>query len=990
MFRPTWLRPRRPHTIRRPSARASRFVRLQLEGLEERITPTGPVTILAANASQLQAAVTTADSNPTQQYIIQLTGPSPYNLTAELDLTKTAGVTITGSSTVLNAAEGNRVFQVASGANLTLQNLTVEGGHVTTQGGGILDLGGNVSLTQVVVQSNKVLANAGLNAQGGGIFASGGTLTIKNSTIQGNSASGGDGANGSNGTIDSPNGGKGGNGGLGQGGGVYSTNSTLTIVSSILTNNTADGGRGGDGGLPSSKHNGANGGSGGNGGSGQGGGLYASGSSLQLKIINTAVSNNTADGGNGGNGKNGTPPNSKTAGFKSGNGGQGGNGGSGGTAGGGGIYLLSDSSASLTNCSLTINQANGGAGGHDGGGGAGGSVKGTGGAGGNGGSGGSAQGGGLFVTGEVSLINNTVAQNSVFAAIARGGGGGGAGATAGGQGGIGGSGGSAQGGGVYDGFFGQNTYLNDTIVHNSATGSNGGQGGAGGAPNGKPGEAGFAATASGGGFYVFRDESFTPPPTFTNNLMEGNTATTSGPDYFGPVNSAASHNFVSDTSDATTFSNTSTTPNILNSNIVQLGSLTTAPNGTSFYPLLAFVQSINSGTNSVLPTIASAEGVPQNQATDQIGNLRIVDPSDTIDIGATEFQGLSTTTTASNASTIYSRSAQNMTLTATVTSSAGTVNEGRVTFTVMQGTTVIGTATPGVVTSTGQAAISYSLPAGTVVGSYTIVASYHDDAGNFADSTDKTHKLTVKPVPSSASVPNVSVPYTIFDPQPRSNTTTLTANLTDSKGIPVDEGQVQFVVTNSSGAQVGVKVIADVHSGQANAPFIVPPQSARGNYTITAFYSDPSNANHPNPIFANSSGTGTLTVVASQTTVTINNVSVLYTLFGEQDTITAYVLGNPQTVGQGFLVNGGFVTLSDSGQTVTVPVVNSVATATFNIPLFAEISLLRSITAIYSPGDNNYIASSSSYTINRIQIIMEFLLQMMILEMFMNMNSSNS
>jgi hypothetical protein len=113
-------------------------------------------------------------------------------------------------------------------------------------------------------------------------------------------------------------------------------------------------------------------------------------------------------------------------------------------------------------------------------------------------------------------------------------------------------------------------------------------------------------------------------------------------------------------------------------------------------------------------------------------------------------------------------------------------------------------------------------------------------------------------------------------------------------------------------------------------------------------------------------------------------VSVVYTPFGEQETITVFVLGNPQTVGAGFLVNEGFVTISDSGQTMTVPVVNSVATAIFNIPLFAEIPFTHSITASYSPSDNNYIASSSTYTINEAQIIMNYLIQLMILEIIMN------
>ncbi len=51
-----------------------------------------------------------------------------------------------------------------------------------------------------------------------------------------------------------------------------------------------------------------------------------------------------------------------------------------------------------------------------------------------------------------------------------------------------------------------------------------------------------------------------------------------------------------------------------------------------------------------------------------------------------------------------------MSLTATVTSPAGTVGEGYVTFTVLNGTTVIGKATMGNVAG-GKASVNYKIPA---------------------------------------------------------------------------------------------------------------------------------------------------------------------------------------------------------------------------------------------------------------------------------------
>src|SRR5262249_12851234 len=51
-----------------------------------------------------------------------------------------------------------------------------------------------------------------------------------------------------------------------------------------------------------------------------------------------------------------------------------------------------------------------------------------------------------------------------------------------------------------------------------------------------------------------------------------------------------------------------------------------------------------------------------------------------------------TVTTPASATATFSTSSQNVSLSATVTSSAGTVNEGSVTFTVLSGRTVIGNA----------------------------------------------------------------------------------------------------------------------------------------------------------------------------------------------------------------------------------------------------------------------------------------------------------
>ena len=106
----------------------------------------------------------------------------------------------------------------------------------------------------------------------------------------------------------------------------------------------------------------------------------------------------------------------------------------------------------------------------------------------------------------------------------------------------------------------------------------------------------------------------------------------------------------------------------------------------------------------------------------------------------------STTTAAKSATTTFSASNQTISLSATVTSSAGIVNEGTETFTVLSGTTPVGTpATAGV--SEGAVTASYTLPGGTAVGTYTIKAAYNGTV-DYGTSTDTSQSLTINAHPT--------------------------------------------------------------------------------------------------------------------------------------------------------------------------------------------------------------------------------------------------
>jgi hypothetical protein len=94
-----------------------------------------------------------------------------------------------------------RVFDVASGGSLALENVTLQNGRVTspfpgaTQEGGAIFNQGSLVLSELMIQNNSAQGWRGTAqpAAGGGIWSDG-TLTVENSTVfQGNSAFGGSG-----------------------------------------------------------------------------------------------------------------------------------------------------------------------------------------------------------------------------------------------------------------------------------------------------------------------------------------------------------------------------------------------------------------------------------------------------------------------------------------------------------------------------------------------------------------------------------------------------------------------------------------------------------------------------------------------------------------------------------------------------------------------------------------------------------------------------
>src|SRR5262245_52697940 len=97
-------------------------------------------------------------------------------------------------TTIVQAADtqgmaSDRVFTIASGVSVNLQNLTIQYGRMTGNGSGLYNAG-TLTLTHCIVHGNKAIGAFAGN--GGGLYNAG-TLTLTHSTVHGNKAAFGSG-----------------------------------------------------------------------------------------------------------------------------------------------------------------------------------------------------------------------------------------------------------------------------------------------------------------------------------------------------------------------------------------------------------------------------------------------------------------------------------------------------------------------------------------------------------------------------------------------------------------------------------------------------------------------------------------------------------------------------------------------------------------------------------------------------------------------------
>jgi MBG domain (YGX type)/Bacterial Ig-like domain (group 3) len=250
----------------------------------------------------------------------------------------------------------------------------------------------------------------------------------------------------------------------------------------------------------------------------------------------------------------------------------------------------------------------------------------------------------------------------------------------------------------------------------------------------------------------------------------------------------------------------------------------------------------------------------------------------------------STLTAAAPASSTYSEQATNVTLSATVSATPSTVYAGTVTFQVRNGanTADVGVAVTDSTIVAGAASVTYSLPAGTAVGGYLVVATYNPSS-NFTGSTDSAALA----IGARSTVTAADNSTAIYGDSP----VTLTATVSATPST-VYAGTVTFQVKNGA-TNVGSAVTSGtVSAGAASVIYSLPGGTAAGSYTIVATYNPSSN-------FTGSTNSATLTIGKAELTVTADAqtrqysdanppLTVSYTGFKSPDTLASSdVTGGP-------------------------------------------------------------------------------------------------
>jgi hypothetical protein len=223
----SWLRNGKRSALAAPrrlqiSTRQRAGFRPRFESLEDRkfLSASGLPYPTAATVSQLTADINYADTTG-GAFTVNLQPSTTFALTTSglpvVGGAKPVDLTILGNGDTIDGLERGYqstggVFNVAAGASLTLDHVTLQGGFAKYDGGAIYNNGGTVAINNSILRNNSAAGSDGAGGGGGAIDNERGTVTVSNSTLSNNS-------------------------GL-YGGDIYNLG-TVAISNSVLSNNTA-------------------------------------------------------------------------------------------------------------------------------------------------------------------------------------------------------------------------------------------------------------------------------------------------------------------------------------------------------------------------------------------------------------------------------------------------------------------------------------------------------------------------------------------------------------------------------------------------------------------------------------------------------------------------------------------------------------------------------------------------------------------------------
>ena len=163
-----------PETVRRRLKLRPRMMELEGRTLLSAFTVNSAAD--DGSAGTLRWAISQANANGKADTIVfanLFDSPQTINLTGkQLTLSDPARITINGPGENLLTINGNnasRVFRITAGSSASLSGLTITGGSVNGNGGGVANTGGTLVLKHVVLSGNSA-------RRGGGLFNDGTTI----------------------------------------------------------------------------------------------------------------------------------------------------------------------------------------------------------------------------------------------------------------------------------------------------------------------------------------------------------------------------------------------------------------------------------------------------------------------------------------------------------------------------------------------------------------------------------------------------------------------------------------------------------------------------------------------------------------------------------------------------------------------------------------------------------------------------------------------